>query len=39
MNSYVYVAIVTLLAVLAYFWMSTQVSAARRMAEIRLPRP
>jgi glutathione S-transferase len=37
MSSYVYVAIVTLLAVLVYFWMSMRVSAARRKAKIPAP--
>jgi glutathione S-transferase len=37
MLSYVYVAIVTLLAVLAYFWMSMGVSRARRKSGIRAP--
>ena len=37
MSSHVYVAIVTLLAVLVYFWMSMQVSAARRKAKIPAP--
>ena len=37
MSSYVYVAIITLLAVLVYFWMSMQVSAARRKVKIPAP--
>ena len=37
MNSYIYVAIVTLLACLLYFWMSTQVSFARRKTGIAAP--
>jgi glutathione S-transferase len=37
MLSYVYVAIVTLLALLLYCWMSTRVSAARRKVGIRPP--
>ena len=37
MNSYIYVAIVTLLACLLCFWMSTQVSLARRKAGISAP--
>jgi uncharacterized MAPEG superfamily protein len=37
MLSYVYVAIVTLLALLVYAWMGTRVSAARGKAGIRPP--
>ena len=37
MLSYVYVAIVTLLALLLYAWMGTRVSAARAKAGIRAP--
>jgi glutathione S-transferase len=37
MNAYIYVAIVTLLAVVVYFWMSLQVSAARQKAKIPAP--
>jgi uncharacterized membrane protein YecN with MAPEG domain len=37
MLSYVYVAIVTLLALLLYCWMSTRVSATRRKVGIRPP--
>jgi glutathione S-transferase len=37
MLSYVYVAIVTLLALLTYAWMGTRVSAARGKAGIRPP--
>jgi glutathione S-transferase len=37
MNSYLHVAIVTLLACLVCFWMSTQVSLARRKTGISAP--
>lgn len=37
MPSYIDVAIVTLLAVLAYFWMSAQVARARRKTGISAP--
>ena len=37
MLSYVYVAIVTLLALLVYVWMSLRVGAARRVAKIPAP--
>ena len=37
MQSHAYVAIVTLLALLTYFWMSTQVAAARRKSGIAAP--
>src|SRR5689334_1829612 len=37
MHSYVYVAIVTVLALLTYAWMGTRVSAARRKSGIRPP--
>jgi len=37
MHSYIYVAIVTVLALLTYAWMGTRVSAARRKTGIRAP--
>lgn len=37
MQSHAYVAIVTLLALLMYFWMSLQVPFARRKSGIRAP--
>lgn len=37
MQSHLYVAIVTLVAVLVYFWMATQVSRARRRVGIHAP--
>lgn len=37
MQSHAYVAIVTLLALLTYFWMSLQVPAARRKCGIQAP--
>ena len=37
MHSYIYVAIVTVLALLTYAWMGTRVSATRRKTGIRAP--
>jgi glutathione S-transferase len=37
MAAHIYVAIVTLLALLTYLWMGTRVSAARRKSGIRAP--
>lgn len=37
MQSHVYVAIVTLLAILVYFWMATQVARTRRQVGIFAP--
>lgn len=37
MQSHAYVAIVTLLALLTYFWMSLQVAVARRKCGIQAP--
>ena len=37
MRSYIYVAIVTALALLVYAWMATRVSAARRKTGVRAP--
>jgi len=37
MQSYLYVAIVTLLAALVYFWMATQVARTRRRTGILPP--
>ena len=37
MQSHAYVAIVTLLALLTYFWMSLQVASARRKCGIQAP--
>jgi glutathione S-transferase len=37
MRSHIYVALVTLLALLVYFWMATQVSRVRRKTGIHAP--
>lgn len=37
MRSYIYVAIVTAIALLVYAWMATRVSAARRKTGVRAP--
>lgn len=37
MTAHIHVAIVTLLALLTYLWMGTQVSAARRKSGVRAP--
>jgi glutathione S-transferase len=37
MTAHIYVAIVTLLALLLYSWMGTQVSVARRKSGVRAP--